>query len=114
MKLYNYSFRIINKSRGYSFDHPTNMKMCISKLFQIMMKEQDVVYRHHGSVYHKTLIIRRDLYPMQLLDVDSRCISIQTHLNMLNSYQRNNSRYKIDNTLPTKIGLLFLYEGKWK
>ena len=107
MKLYKYDKDNYNRSRGYSFDHPTNMKRCIDNVFKTIMNEKF----YNVIPYRKLSVIRREAYPTILLDIGSYDILIHTNFAELHLYQR---RGVIDTKLSIKLGSLFLYERKWK
>ena len=107
MKLYKYDKDNYTRSRGYSFDHPTNIKRCIDNIFKTIMNEKF----YNVIPYRKLSVIRREAYPTILLDIGSYDILIHTNFAELHLYQR---RGVIDSKLSIKLGSLFLYERKWK
>ena len=104
MKLYKYD--IYTRSRGYSFDHPTNVKGCIDKTLKMYNRES-----YNRLLYNRLSIIRRECCPTIILNIGLDKIMIHTNFAELHLYQR---RGVIDTKLSIKLGSLFLYERKWK
>ena len=117
MKLYVGSTKNPTISRGYSFDHPTATKICIMIAFDFLIEQQKMIpfldfLVGKDRVNHKTLLVRRDGYPLQLIDVGKDYYTTNTHLDH-HMYQFKSCRY-ITKKYANKIGLVYFYNGVWK